>query len=44
MAFPLQHTKGDQATADMMQLRPDGADLTARQPELVLAHPKAARM
>jgi hypothetical protein len=39
MAFPLQHTKGGQATAEMMQLRPRGADLTATQPELILTHP-----
>jgi hypothetical protein len=36
MALPLQHTKGGQATADMMQLRPGRADLTATQPELIL--------
>ena len=36
MAFPLQHTKSGQATADMMQLRPGRADLTATQPELIL--------
>jgi hypothetical protein len=39
MSFPLQHTKGDEATGDMMQLRPRGADLTATQPELILTHP-----
>jgi hypothetical protein len=36
MPFPLQHTKSNQATCDMMQLSPLGPGLTARQAELVL--------
>ena len=39
MPFPLQDTEGDQATGDVMQLRPLGARLTAGQAELVLTHP-----
>jgi hypothetical protein len=37
MPFPLQDTKGRQATGDMMPLSPLGARLTARQTELILA-------
>jgi signal transduction histidine kinase len=39
MSLPLQDTKGDQATGDVMQLRPLGACLTAGQAELVLTNP-----
>jgi hypothetical protein len=37
MSFGLQHTKGPQATSDVMPLRPLGARLTAGQPELIRA-------
>ena len=38
MPFPLQDATGDQATHDMMELRPLGAGLTAGEGELILAH------
>ena len=39
MPFPLQHTKGDQAAREMMQLSLLRTCLTAIQPELILTHP-----
>jgi hypothetical protein len=39
MSFPLPHTKGHEATGEMMRLRPRGADLTTTQPEVILTHP-----
>ena len=36
MAFPLQDTKRDQTTSEMMLLSSFGAGLTAIQPELIL--------
>ena len=39
LPFPLQHTKRDQATGDMMQLCPLRTRLTACEPELILADP-----
>ena len=38
MPFPLQHTTGDQAAREMLQLRPRRLRLTAIQPELILTH------
>ena len=39
MSLPLQHTKGRETASHMMELRPRGAGLTARQPELILTDP-----
>jgi hypothetical protein len=39
MPFPLQHTKGNQAAREMMQLSPPRPRLTVIQPELILTHP-----
>jgi hypothetical protein len=39
MSLSLQHTKGDQAADQMMLLRPVRERLTARQAQLILAHP-----
>jgi hypothetical protein len=39
MSLPLQHTKGRETARDMLELRPRGAGLTARQPELLLTRP-----
>ncbi len=38
MPLTLQDAKADQATHDMMELRPLGAGLTAGEGELILAH------
>jgi len=40
MSLALQHTKGAQAAGDVMPLRPLRAGLTARQGQLIRAHPE----
>ena len=39
LSFPLQHTEGDEATIQMVQLSPLRACLTAIQPQLSRADP-----